>query len=164
MAIQRKKSQHTVTPSVRSVTDLPYDTAQTKEFLRHIRRGNYKSTSANLAKIPITRIDRWLQKGREPFNEPYTTFREEYLCAKAEHEASLVDVVQESGDAKLALDLLGRRYADHWASVKKIQKEAAAQIADYLDFLLAELEAHPEAKQLVIDISEQYESESDLNE
>jgi hypothetical protein len=61
----------------------------------------------------------------------------------------------------MQLAILERRY-HRWAKVQKILKDADVQITEFLDQLMAALDDHPEAKEIVIAFAENYDT-SDEN-
>lgn len=134
----------------------PYQQEGIQEFLRLLRRGNYESVASRKSGIHPNKLIYWKSAARRG-KEPYATFITEMEQAKAEHEVNTLELVQESEDPRMQLEILERRYSSRWAKVKKIQKEAEVEITEFLDYMVNALENHPEAKELIISIAEAYE-------
>ena len=77
-----------------------------------LRKGHYAKTAAVLAGISEPTLYTWLERG-EAGEEPYAAFRDAIEEANAEAEDMLLETVI-SGGPSMALQVLQRRFAEHW--------------------------------------------------
>jgi hypothetical protein len=89
------------------------------KLLNVIRSGGWPETGAALAGISRTRFRSWL---RRP-GEPYETLRDLIVRAESFAEVHALQMVRLSGDWRVAMAYLSRRYPENWraaASEKKL--------------------------------------------
>jgi hypothetical protein len=131
-----------------------------KPILDSVRRGNFLNTAVASCGLSYRTVLKWREKGRAGI-EPYVKFYQELKEAEAFFESYLLENIVSSGDPKMHLQILARRNSENWAEVEKIKRTVDAQIEDFLEYLMGELEPYPEAKHLVVGISSRYESRHD---
>ncbi len=90
----------------------------TDVILTAVRIGNYFTTAASLAGIHVNTLYRWLSEGEEDEGSQYRDFYLDMLSAEAEAEVSMVTVVRSAAesDYRAGLELLSRRFPEHWSS------------------------------------------------
>lgn len=106
-------------------------------ILSFIRMGNFPTTAAAAVGISAGTFKKWRDKGREEYEagEPtdYAFFYAQLLIAESDCERRFVSPVleaAESGDAKIAMAFLERRFPSRWGPKARQESEVESRTSN----------------------------------
>lgn len=102
--------------------------SRVKKICELVAKGVPQQAAAGSVGIPRRTFQIWLAAGREEGSvEPYTSLAEKLERALDEYHMSRAIEVSESGDARVALQVLERRFPNEWGQVQRSEVTVTAR-------------------------------------
>lgn len=108
-----------------------FSAARARTVVKFIKEGNHPKVAAKAARVSLSTISNWLQKGQIEESGQFREFFEDYTAAQFEGHAKLVSLQYQGAleDPKQRQWMLERRWPKQWAE----RKETKATISGSID-------------------------------
>lgn len=129
-----------------------------------ISKGNYLKTAAAQAGVNYRTVLGWMRLGKDNPDSPHGEFVNQVKLCEAQWEAETVDMINQNGGEKLKLEMLSRRQPENWAQTSRTIKIVNDKIEEFMDFLVSQLSDDPKTLEKVLEVSQKFQEEQDLED